>query len=312
MASSNVTEIDDILFPVAPHSHSSVSASSSSLASASGSSSSPASSSSSSSASAAEIAYKQIFSCDPKKIFNETKQQAESETWHNIRKQRITASTAHRILHARQPSTALSYFNPKPFTSASVEYGKQMESLALKKYQEVTSAQLMPSGVVVSATEPWMCATPDAFAKIKNVECAAGVDVVDDEIVGVEVKCPYTCATTKEIWVPYIFGGKLRKNHTYYTQVQIQMFCCNLKKTHFFVFSKNDHVLITVERDEKFLNEIIPKLKTIFFNVLIGSVVECDAVGRGQRTGSNNPPNSDAAEAADAENSRHHHHRGKK
>jgi len=191
------------------------------------------------------------------KIFQLTQTQAKSEEWHKQRLPRITASKAHRIANARTEATCINYFKERPFTSAAVEYGKRFESKALIKYGQVTSSEILSCGLVVSLTHPWLCATPDAIAKF------------GDELVCVEVKCPFSCAFSPRISVPYLVGGKLVKSHPYYDQCQVQMFCCNLKKTHFFVYSDHAFVLVQVDYDEKFLKQLIPKLRKKYFDVLL-------------------------------------------
>lgn len=192
-----------------------------------------------------------------KKIFQLTTQQASSPEWHKQRFPRITASKAHRIAHSKTDATCINYFKERPFTCLAVEYGKDMENEAKIKYQQVTSSQLFETGLVVSLTLPWLCATPDALAKF------------GDELVCVELKCPYSCSTTPHIQVPYLFNGKLKKKHPYYAQCQIQMFCCNLKKTHFFVYSRQDFVLVVIDFDEKYVQGLIRNLKKKYFDVLL-------------------------------------------
>jgi len=195
-----------------------------------------------------------------KQIFESTKTQAKSGEWFLQRGPRITASKAHRIAHSKTDKTCINYFKEKMFTCAAVEYGKEMESKALDKYKFVTSSTVFQSGLVVSVTEPWLCATPDAISKF------------GEEFVCVEIKCPYSCAFTDSIRVPYLAAGKLNKKHSYYTQCQIQMYCCNLKKCHFFVYSDQDFVLLVIPRDEKFIKQTIQTLKKKYFDVLLKTV----------------------------------------
>jgi putative phage-type endonuclease len=116
-----------------------------------------------------------------------------------------------------------------------------MEPKAKEKYKSLTLSEVIESGLVVKTGQPWLCATPDGIVKDKN-----------GDICILEIKCPSSCLD-KNINVPYIVNNELKKSHQYYTQVQLQMYCCNLKKAHFFVYSNCDHKLLTVERDEAFL-----------------------------------------------------------
>jgi hypothetical protein len=47
--------------------------------------------------------------------------------------------------------------------------------------------------------------------------------------------------------------GKLKKTHSYFFQVQVQMYLCKAAKCHFFVFSPVDSLLIEIEYDRDFL-----------------------------------------------------------
>ncbi len=116
-----------------------------------------------------------------------------------------------------------------------------MEVVAKQKYAELTDSSLVDVGLFINFTEPWLCATPDAIVQKK-----------DGSLVVLEVKCPSSCRE-KDIAVPYLKNEELVKTDKYYTQVQLQLFCCNLKSADFFVFSSKDYRLVRVERDEAFL-----------------------------------------------------------
>ncbi len=173
-------------------------------------------------------------------IFLKTQQQSLSKEWHLERKYRITASKAHLIANARKKETCLRYFFQDVPDVSSLRYGRMMESKAKIKYTEVTGNNIFPTGIVVKEAQPWLSCTPDGLVKV-------GTDLIV-----LEIKCPSTCAN-KKISVPYIQNGTLKKSHPYYSQIQVQLYCCNAKTGHFMVFSEADYVLLTVDRDEEFL-----------------------------------------------------------
>ncbi len=173
-------------------------------------------------------------------IFLQTQLQSLCKEWHLARKYRITASKAHLLAHARKKKTLLRYFFQDIPDMASLRYGRIMESKAKEKYKDVTGNTLHPSGIVIKASQPWLSASPDGLIK------------EGENLVVVEVKCPSSCAN-KKIDVPYIEDGNLKKSHPYFTQIQIQIYCCNAKCGQLMVFSEVDYVLATVQRDEDFL-----------------------------------------------------------
>ncbi len=89
----------------------------------------------------------------------------------------------------------------------------------------------------------WLCESPVAFVLIAP----------EDDLCLLEVKYPATWQE-KSIGVPYLYEEKkLKKSSQYYTQVQMQLYVCNVKKCHFFVFSSVDYVLTEIDRDDDFL-----------------------------------------------------------
>jgi len=158
--------------------------------------------------------------------------------WFSCRKNRISASKAHQILHARKKETRLKYFFGTTFTSKAMIYGQETESKAKETFESQTNCQVLPSGLVIKPFQSWLCASPDGL--------------LPNEKACLEIKCPSSCQES-EISVPYIKDGNLVKSHPYYTQVQIQMYVTNFQECQFFVFSDRDSKILTIKRDEEFL-----------------------------------------------------------
>ena len=116
-----------------------------------------------------------------------------------------------------------------------------MEPIARRKYEEITGYQVLDSGLVIKMNQPFLCGTPDGF-----IETADG-------LMTLEIKCPSSLKTKSMIELGYLKEGKLVKSHSYYTQVQIQMFVSNCTACHLFVYSPEECNLIKVERDLDFL-----------------------------------------------------------
>ncbi len=176
-----------------------------------------------------------------KEICRRTVGQSKKREWYIQRKLRISASRAHKIWRAREEKTLISYFRDTLIDNVDLKYGRRMEVIARKKYENITEYSVTEVGLVVKESHPWLSASPDGVVKKSN-----------GELIVLEIKCPSTCRD-KNISVPYLKNGELSRNHMYFTQIQVQMFCCNVNLAHFFVFSEADYVLLEIQRDDAFL-----------------------------------------------------------
>ncbi len=186
--------------------------------------------------------FEKMVACTTEKsvrIFEETIGQDKNKQWFIHKKYRISASRAHRISRAK-PSNQLKYFVALQGDHPNLRYGREMEPIAREKYMELTGNTVLLSGLFVKNCQPWICASPDGIVKSA------------DEVFLLEIKSPSSCKG-KEIKVPYLENYTLKKNHEYFTQVQIQMYCANVAKCHFFVFTQADYVLLEIARDDDFL-----------------------------------------------------------
>ncbi len=175
------------------------------------------------------------------KIMIDTQQQSFSPAWHNERKKRVSASKAHQIANARKEETALKYFQHVTSDHVNLQYGRTMESVAKEAYKKVSGNIIHTCGLFVKPCQPWMSCTPDGIAQDS-----------DGNLIVLEIKCPISCQRSK-ISVPWLSEDGLKETHPYYCQVQIQLYCCNLDKAHFFVFSENDSVLVEIMRNDAYL-----------------------------------------------------------
>ena len=171
-------------------------------------------------------------------IFVRTMGQAKNPAWFAERKYRISASKAHKIYRAKKLETCLKYFYEAAPATKSMAYGREMELQARKSYSEMTGNIVLDSGLFVKPEQSWLCGSPDGL--------------IPSEKACLEIKCPSSCEG-KEIDVIYLKGNQLATNHTYYTQVQLQMYVSNYQKCHFYVYSEKDSKLVIVERDDDFL-----------------------------------------------------------
>jgi hypothetical protein len=117
-----------------------------------------------------------------------------------------------------------------------------MEPIAKDSYEKITGNKVHSVGLVVNPNKPFLGATPDGLIKTSS-----------GELISLEIKCPISCEDKDAIEVNYLSNNLLKTSHEYYSQIQLHLFCLDLKKCHFFVFSKKSCVLLEICRDDKFI-----------------------------------------------------------
>lgn len=204
-------------------------------------------------------------------IFTSTVNQRESKEWYTERNKRITASRANGIDKRQKlfKKLAQKYVQEKPNESVSdaMKYGAETEAEARRYFEALTGYKVDQVGMVVKQSQPFLAASPD------------GIILKDMSVL--EIKCPFRCKDSNIIdtkaglsRVPYLIYGserdvKISTEHEYYAQIQMQMYVCNVKKCHFFVYSSKDEVHLIVDRNEKFLADLIPKLEKFYFKYFL-------------------------------------------
>jgi hypothetical protein len=174
-------------------------------------------------------------------LCKKTISQAANILWKVERKKRVSASRAHQIIRAKSEAKVLHYFFEEKKDNRNFIYGREMEPKAKGFLKGLLDVEIFDTGLIVKAGQPWLCASPDGLLLNK-----AG------EIFALEIKCPSSCIG-KDINVPYIVDNELKQSHPYYTQIQIQLYCCDLNKCLLFVYSSNDYKLVEVTKNNDFL-----------------------------------------------------------
>lgn len=64
-------------------------------------------------------------------------------------------------------------------------------------------------------------------------------------------------------------GLYLNNSHSIYIQIQLQIYVTNIHFCDLYVFSPKGSVLLTIERDNKLLQKLIPHLQNFYFNEYI-------------------------------------------
>jgi len=212
--------------------------------------------------------------------------QSASPAWYKQRAGRITASVAHAVLRAADadqlpPSllTQICSSEPKTINVPSVQWGRSHESLAIKLYTALLTGMALPAGVSfpgnivinspaphancsvhaagfrICLTKPFLGASPDSYIMC---DChGKGV---------VEVKCPYTNRDTalSELLPRTDFvvdeNYSIRSSHQYSTQMQLQMYVCDVHYCDLVIWQPQSLLIVRVLRDDKLIQTMLPKL----------------------------------------------------
>lgn len=191
-----------------------------------------------------------------------TLEQNRSQKWFEIRRHRITASNVNRVCakiknDVNKWMLVRNLFNPEPLTGAPLDHGIICESKAIKKFEHEYGVQVMPCGLILDQTYPFIAASPDGLL---------GNDTV------IEVKCPYA-KRFEEINAQNIsflreVNGKMALNptHPYYKQIQVQMWVTNRPYAKLIVYTFKGIQVIDVTKDWDMIREIIKKCKVFWDN----------------------------------------------
>jgi hypothetical protein len=144
----------------------------------------------------------------------------------------------------------------------AVKYGREKEPEAKREYERRMGVKIQPAGLVVSKKHAWLCASPDGIIKGRE-------EGQQDTLL--EIKCPYSCRNKGMVDVPYYkMGVGLLKSHAYYTQIQLQLYVCDLQLAELMIYvAPGTWNLSHIWRDDKFLDELIPKLEKLYFENLL-------------------------------------------
>ena len=215
-----------------------------------------------------------------------TRSQSNSKLWYTYRAGRVTASRMRSVCHTDlgNPSQSLiktiCYPEAFSFVSKQTNWGCKHEKTARDIYCKINSGlhdnfQVSDSGLVINPEWPHIGASPDGV--VECTCCGKGV---------LEIKCPYchrdssivTAAREDPKFCLKEVDGvlSLDKAHSYYYQVQTQLFVCDVQYSDFCVCtfaSESDQENLHIERINKnttFWNETcVPKAKQFFRTCLL-------------------------------------------
>lgn len=199
-----------------------------------------------------------------------TRGQTNNEDWILQRSLRLTSTNFYKICTTRdQEKMALTLLRPQRDLShvKSIDHGKKYEPVAVELFEAYTGFKTTECGMFVAAGKPFLSASPDRI--IQEDAC-------------VEVKCPFTakdqCISPETVEYLYLCDTegvyKLKPSHSYYYQIQGQLFCANKKKCYFLVYTLSELTIIEIERDEEFIRNMLRKLEEFYNSYFEGALLK--------------------------------------
>lgn len=199
------------------------------------------------------------------RIEQETRQQSQNTMWHRERSLRITGSHVSNICKFTDRKDKAKYAEdilfPKQFSSAATEWGHSKENTAIEAYESMSHNAVQHCGFFISSKYPYIGASPDGLI---------------GDLTVLEVKCPYSIKD--EFITPdnykhiEIINGEfcLKESSPYYYQIETQLLVTDRMFADFFVWTNRDEKRIHVNRNGKFISEvIIPKVTEFYQSYMI-------------------------------------------
>ncbi|KAK3108711.1 hypothetical protein FSP39_013948 [Pinctada imbricata] len=194
--------------------------------------------------------------------------QSDSKEWMLQRKCRVTASVAKDVACIKTGHTGVLkriLYTDSPLTPAII-YGQKNEKKALESYIEKNPQYTIDStGLWINPKYPGLGCSPDGI--FNDTQSTTGL---------IEIKCPYvlknvspcmaqksmTMKEEKNFFCTFQSDGTLRlkRNHKYYYQIQMQLAICEQKVCDFVIWSQHGMSVERIQMDESFWNHTYPKL----------------------------------------------------
>lgn len=222
-----------------------------------------------------------------KDLEKQTQSQANSDLWHHERRLRITASMMKEVCHRRDSTDCKAFLLkklvPRSIHTAAIHYGNQHEQDAVTAYKQFqhrrhrSQIHVESCGLFVSSSEPWLAASPDRIVTdpLQSTNQCRGC---------LEVKCPILCkqksiadvSRDNSSFCIVEKSGKmvLSSSHSYYYQIQTQMYVTNLPWCDFVVWTPVEDLFVQrVYYCKSFMEEAISKARSFYFNIFLPSAV---------------------------------------
>ena len=220
-------------------------------------------------------------------IEKRTRKQRESKEWKEYRKNRLTSTSAHKILIRKKIFDTIYNQLDKPFNEQiesvkqALYHGIRNEALANEKYQFIMNykinrpVKIREAGIIIQSQLFWLGASPDGVIFDKKIQ----------EIGLLEIKCPYnkrnlsieSIITDKTFYIALSKDKKpyLKKEHHfgYYTQIQVAMGLAGLKWCQFVVYVYSGMIIVKVDFDRDYFQSVIDKINHYYKDYYINELL---------------------------------------
>ncbi|XP_071144096.1 uncharacterized protein [Mytilus edulis] len=209
------------------------------------------------------------------KLQTDTINQSKSVLWKDTRKIRITASSASKV-PIKETTDCTNFIrehlHPKFIGNKFTKHGQEGETAA-KGYLLTNGHRVIEKGTYVSSERNWLSASPDGILN-------------DDTLL--EIKC--TVPSAKWTTLNELFTGqkydvqmnnngilvlKVKGNRGFFLQIQLTMFCTELRKCKLLIWLNPDEFqFIEVPYDEQYVCEHVARLRTFYFKKMMNIIVD--------------------------------------
>lgn len=226
-----------------------------------------------------------------------TRGQRTNQDWFAWRKNRITASVAHRIAHCRfvhgqtktPPTSYLADVTGegRRVQTRAMSWGVEHEAEAVRRYQGLKSAALhrpvsvQDCGLFIDANRPWLAASPDGIV----TDSGTG-----QWLLCLEVKCPYkhrhhrvedACRDDPAFCLQMVDEDRqkttkapgpryqLKSSHSYFTQIQCQLAVTGLQNADLVVFTLKETAVVPVTFDPELWAETVSRLEVFYRDAVL-------------------------------------------
>ena len=214
-----------------------------------------------------------------------TRRQAETPLWYSVRAKRITGSKCGKILcqHNRTDALLKSILYPTMLLNKPppIQWGIYNEKIACNLYVQHMrehghlNLSVKECGFIISPHEGWLGASPDGRVYDPSSDQPNGL---------LEVKCPYTkraqtpleACKDAEFYCTIENGKlKLKHNHAYYHQVQLQLYVSKdmFSWCDFCVYTTKGCLVTRISLDENWVKDNVPKLEAYFEECMLKEII---------------------------------------
>lgn len=223
--------------------------------------------------------YIKMLTTQIKEIEQSTRAQSKEQLWHDMRRVRITASTAKNVpvrLTTAPDKFLSNHLHPTFHGNAATRHGAESEELA-RQFLQDQGYSIETKGLVVCPGEPWLAASPDGVIN-KDMLLEIKSPVIGKNKSLTETLAAGNCEIKPMANGEYYLTCNGPKG--YYMQVQLGMNCTGLRHTQLVVWNKTEHLELQVPLNQAFVQEHVARLRTFYFTHMLPKIVDDFVEGR--------------------------------